>query len=137
MKYFIICLLIILTPKPDECKYPVGEYEVYFKHPETEIKTPNFRIVFKGKTYEKIIDKKEKIIGEVKLEEYEEGICTINLIDKIEREPVTSLDSLVLKSFGKPIIEFELNEKDTIKFIQRGEYNLHIILNEGFLIKKK
>jgi hypothetical protein len=137
MKYFIICLLIILSPKSDKCKYPVGEYEVYFKYPENEIETPNYKLVFKGKTYEKIIGKEEKIIGEVKLEEYEDGNCTINLIDKIDIEPVSSLDSLLLKSFGKPLIEFELNEKDTIHFIQRHEFEMNVIINKGLLIKKK
>ena len=137
MKYFIICLLIILSPKSDKCKYPVGEYEVYFKYPENEIETSNYKLVFKGKTYEKIIGKEEKIIGEVKLEEYEDGNCTINLIDKIDIEPVSSLDSLLLKSFGKPLIEFELNEKDTIHFIQRHEFEMNVIINKGLLIKKK
>jgi hypothetical protein len=94
-------------------------------------------IDFSDSTYKKTFKSGNKIHGKL-LRSYSanKNEHWVRLTDPPSNAAKGSLDSVLGKSFGVPLIEFLENEQDTIRFRTTYSANLHITINEGKFIRQ-
>lgn len=129
-----IFLIIILFPLISFCqkKQIIGNYKVKY---DKQYKLPKFYIYISDSTFHKEI-KSEIYLGKVyRIFDYTKNTTSLNLIDDLQKGPVGDLEMMILKSFGRTMLEFEESPKRVIRFRTTYVNNLHIMINEGRLIK--
>ncbi len=116
-----------------------GKYKVisYQKSIPEDIEIPEYLIEFQKTSYTKHLKNGEKLRGSIRRLKVDNLPIIVYLKDSVqEYHPKTRIDSLLFKSKGYPIMEFNEEENDTIKFRTTFEYNLHVTIVEGFLVKQ-
>ena len=110
----------------------LGTYRVVYKD-----KTETYHIYFQDSVFEKLYQDGTKTTGKIsKIEDKESAKVLYYLYDNHDTVANGKINSLLVKSFGTPIIELEASGKKTIRFRTTYSSNLRITINEGLLIKE-
>jgi hypothetical protein len=133
MKYYLISTIFFSLIWLGFSKKPNGKYLViYDKEFNSHLK---FVINFQDSIYSKTFN--SGLILKGKISSFDNKSNLVYLIDSNKNQNITSLDSMLQKSFGDPIMELKIQNKDTIKFRTTYSANLRITINSGILLKKR
>jgi hypothetical protein len=133
MKYYLISTIFFSLIWLGFSKNLNGKYQViYDKEFNSHLK---FVINFQDTIYSKTFNNGLILNGKVSSFDNESNL--FYLIDSNKNQITTSLGSLLQKSFGDPIMELKIQNKDTIKFRTTYSANLRITINSGVLVRKR
>jgi hypothetical protein len=127
-------VIVLLFPLISFCqkKQITGNYKVKF---DKQYKLPKFHIYISDSTFYKQI-KSEIYYGKVyRIFHDSQNTTSVNLIDDLQKAPVGEFEMMILKSFGRTMLEFEDSPKRVIRFRTTFVNNLHLMINEGRLIR--
>lgn len=129
-----IFIIVLLFPLISFCqkKQITGNYKVKF---DKQYQLPKFHIYISDSTFYKQI-KTEIYYGKVyRIFDDSQNTTSVNLIDDLQKTPVDELEMMILNSFGRTMLEFEDSPKRVIRFRTTHVNNLHLMINEGRLIR--
>lgn len=114
-----------------------GNYKMIFNKKygdNSSLARPVSTISFNDSTYYRELN--NEIIDKGRISIYDSGDrITARLISSVRYDAVSSLDSLLNKSFGAVITELDGVKGDTIKFRLTYSGNLRISIDNGVLVK--
>lgn len=133
MKYFLLCSCSVLffhfAVTSDCDKLTNGKYLVHF----TEGGGQDYKLSIRDSTFVKYSDGHDTTYG--KISWIYKCIFRMKYSSKNDLDSMTGPLKAINDSWGPPCIELRNIKKDTIEFRTTYSGNLHITVNEGYLLK--
>lgn len=133
MKYFLLCSFSVLffhfTVTSDCDKLTNGKYLVHF----TEGVGRDYKLSIRDSTFVKYSGGHDSTYGKIRW--IYKCIFRMKFSSKNDLDSVTGPLKVINNSWGLPCIELRNVKKDTIEFRTTYSGNLHITVNEGYLLK--